>query len=51
MTFIDEVSKWWGSGEDGQERILEISLRLKGDFIKHGDRTHGQEELHWDCEE
>ena len=23
----------------------------KGDFIKHGDRTRGQEELPWDHEE
>ena len=33
------------SGADDQERILETSLVQNGGLLKHGDRTHGQEEL------
>lgn len=33
------------SGADDQERILETSLVQKCGFLKHGDRTPGQEEL------
>ena len=40
-----------GSGTNGQERILEMPLVQLGGFIKHGDRTPGQKELHWGCEE
>ena len=32
-------------GADDQERILETSLVQNGGLLKHGDRTHGQEEL------
>ena len=36
-----------GSGADGQERILEDFFGAKKVILlKHGDRTHGQEELH-----
>ena len=38
-------------GADSQERILERSLVQKGDFIKAGDKTHGQKELSQHCEE
>ena len=39
------------SGTHSQERILEMSLCKKDDFIKTQARTHGQKELlHWDCE-
>ena len=33
------------SRTDDQERILEMSLVQNGGLLKHGDRTHGQEEL------
>ena len=33
------------SGADDQERILETSLVQNDGLLKHGDRTHGQEEL------
>ena len=36
---------------NGQERILKTSLVQNGGLLKHGDRTHGQEELlPWGCE-
>ena len=48
----DGVLEWcWGARANGQERILEMSLVQKGDFIKARDRTRGQKELHWGCEE
>ena len=35
----------------GQERTFEdIFGAKKVILLKHGDRTHGQEELHWGCE-
>ena len=37
-----------GSGADGQERHLWCKKVI---LLKHGDRTHGQEELPWDWEE
>ena len=41
-----------GLGADGQERILEdVFVAKKVTLLKHRDRTHGQEELHWDCVE
>ena len=40
-----------GSGDDGQERILRGLWCKKMFLLKHGDRTHGQEELHWGCAE
>ena len=33
-------------GADGQERILETSEVQNLVLLKHGDRTHGQKELH-----
>ena len=40
-----------GFGVNSKERILEASLVQKGGFIKDGDTTLGQKELHWGCEE
>lgn len=41
-----------GFKADGQGRILETSLVQKRWFyLKHRDRIHGQEELHWSHEE
>ena len=34
-----------------KKELLETSLVQKGDFIKAGDRTHGQEERSWGCEQ
>ena len=45
------LERWWGSGADGQERILEMSVVPKGDFIEAQDRTYRQKELHWGYEE
>ena len=36
-----------GFRADGQERILEDVFGAKVILLKHGDRTHGQKELHW----
>ena len=40
-----------GFRADSWERILQTSLVQKGGFIKAWDRTLGQKELHWGCEE
>ena len=39
------------SGAHDHERILETSLIKMVVLLKHRDRTCGQEELHWGCEE
>ena len=40
------------SGADGQERILEdVFGAKKMILLKHGNRTPGQKELSWGCEE
>ena len=42
------VGGFMGSRADGQERILEDIFGAKMVILlNHGDRTHGQEELHW----
>ena len=53
------MMKFWGdvgwSGANSQERILEDVFDLQNQWsvksmvilLKHGDRTRGQEELHW----
>ena len=41
-----------GFGTNGQERILEdVFVAKKVILLKHRDRTHGQKELPWGCEE
>ena len=35
----------------GKKEFLEMSLVKQVIKLKHGDRNHGQEELHWVCEE
>ena len=34
-----------------KKEFLKMSLMQKVILLKHGDRTCGQKELHWDCEE
>ena len=34
-----------------KKEFLKTSLVQKGDFIEAGDRTHGQEEQSWGCEQ
>ena len=42
--------KCWGSGANGQEKILGTSsMQKKHGFITAWDRTLGQKELHWGC--
>ena len=42
-----------GFREPGKEQILDMSSVQIGGLIKNtvGDRTRGQKELYWDCEE
>nr|XP_060475687.1 uncharacterized protein LOC132669701 [Panthera onca] len=58
-TFLREASpvwllmKFWGDGGSwgpeptAKKEFLKTSLVQKVILLKHGDRTHGQEELHW----
>ena len=40
----DGILEWWGSGVDGQERILEMSLVLKKvTLLKHWEELMGRE--------
>ena len=36
----------WGLELTAKKELLKTSLVQKGDFIKHGDKTDGQEEPH-----
>ena len=47
----NNAGKMLGFGAHGQEGILKMSLVQKVVSLKHRDRTRGQKELNWDCEE
>ena len=41
------LERWWGSGADGQERILEMSLVPEGGCIGAQGQDPWQKELPW----
>ena len=48
----DEVLEWWWSIADSQEKnSWDVYLFKKVISLKYSNRTRGQKELHWGCEE